>query len=69
MLRRAVGDDAFFALLRAWVDTHRFGVVTTADFEALVRAETGARPRPPARPWLRERALPPLVGARVRPPR
>ena len=35
-LRRAVGDDAFFALLRSWVDTHRFGVVTTADFEALV---------------------------------
>ena len=60
-LRRAVGDDLFFALLRAWVDTHRFGVVTTADFEALVRDETGCRPRtrcsargcasPPCRRW------------------
>ena len=62
-LRRAVGDDLFFALLRAWVDRHRFGVVTTADFEALVRDETGVDPDRLLGPWLRERALPPLVGA------
>ena len=43
-LRRAVGDDLFFALLRAWVDRHRFGVVTTADFLALVRDEAGSTP-------------------------
>ena len=62
-LRRAVGDDLFFALLRSWVDTHRFGVVTTADFLALVRAEAGVEPDRLLRPWLCERALPPLVGS------
>ena len=64
-LRSAVGDDAFFALLRSWVGTHRFGVVTTADFEAMVRAETGVDPEALLGPWLRERALPPLVAARA----
>ena len=63
ILRRAVGDDAFFALLRSWVDTHRFGVVTTADFEAMVRTRTGVDPVALLGPWLRERALPPLVAA------
>ena len=63
ILRRAVGDDAFFALLRAWVDTHRFGVVTTADFEAMVRTRTGVDPVALLGPWLRDRALPPLVAA------
>ncbi len=62
-LRRAVGDDAFFALLRSWVDTHRFGVVTTADFEALVHARTGVDTDALLGPWLRERGLPPLVAA------
>ena len=50
-------------LLRAWVDTHRFGVVTTADFEALVRDETGVDTDALLGPWLRERGLPPLVAA------
>jgi aminopeptidase N len=62
-LRRAVGDDLFFALLRSWVDTHRFGVVTTADFVALVRDETGLDPERLLGPWLRETSLPPLVGS------
>ncbi|MFL6165242.1 MAG: M1 family metallopeptidase [Ornithinibacter sp.] len=62
-LRRSVGDDLFFALLRVWVDRHRFGVVTTADFEALVHDETGLDTDRLLGPWLRERALPPLVGA------
>ncbi len=62
-LRRAVGDDLFFALLRAWVDRHRFGVVTTADFLGLVRDEAGIDADHLLRPWLCERALPPLVGA------
>ncbi len=62
-LRRAVGDDLFFALLRAWVDRHRFGVVTTADFLALVRDEAEIDADRLLGPWLRERALPPLVGA------
>jgi aminopeptidase N len=62
-LRRAVGDDLFFAVLRAWVDVHRYGVVTTADFEELVRDETAVDPVALLGPWLRERALPPLVPA------
>lgn len=62
-LRRAVGDDLFFALLRAWVDRHRFGVVTTADFLSLVRDETAVDPEELLGPWLRETALPPLVRA------
>ena len=66
-LRRAVGDDLFFALLRSWVDTHRFGVVTTAGFEALVRDETGLDPGRLLGPWLRETSLPPLVARPRRP--
>ncbi|HET7820651.1 MAG TPA: M1 family metallopeptidase [Ornithinibacter sp.] len=62
-LRRAVGDGLFFAVLRAWVDVHRYGVVTTADFEELVRDETAVDPVALLGPWLRERALPPLVPA------
>ena len=64
-LRRAVGDDLFFALLRTWVDRHRFGVVTTADFEALVRDETGRRPRAAARP-VAARARAAAAGRRAR---
>ncbi len=64
-LRRAVGDDRFFGLLRAWVDRHRFGVVTTADFLALARDEVGIDADRLLEPWLCEPALPPLVGAAV----
>ncbi len=63
-LRRAVGDDLFFALLRAWVDIHRYGVVTTADFEELVRDETAVDPERLLGPWLRDAALPPLCRER-----
>lgn len=31
-LRTAVGDDAFFQILRTWVDTHQYANVTTAEF-------------------------------------
>ena len=37
-LRRTIGDEMFFDVLRAWTDRHRFGIVTTDDFRAL--AET-----------------------------
>ena len=65
-LRRAVGDEAFFALLRAWVDTHRFGVVTTADFEAMVRTRTGVDPV--ALLGVAARARPAAAGGRARAP-
>ncbi len=35
-IRRTVGDDAFFALLRGWAWTHRHGTADTADFTAYV---------------------------------
>ena len=46
-LRRTVGDEVFFALLRAWVDENRYGVVTTADFEAGPGHHRGRPRRPP----------------------
>ena len=66
-LRCTVGDAAFFALLRSWVDGHRFGVVTTADFEAHVHDQTGLDPASVLGPWLHEQALPSMVapGART----
>ena len=35
-LRAALGDDVFWAVVRAWVARHRDGVVTTDDFRAVV---------------------------------
>ncbi|MGW7685638.1 M1 family metallopeptidase [Kribbella sp. NPDC054772] len=35
VLRRHLGDDAFFELLRTWTRNHRHGSVTTAEFVAL----------------------------------
>ncbi|WP_309617837.1 M1 family metallopeptidase, partial [Salinibacterium sp.] len=34
-LRRTIGDEPFFLLLREWVATYRFGVADTDDFRAL----------------------------------
>ncbi len=33
MVRKAIGDPAFFTLLRRWAAEHRYGNVSTADFE------------------------------------
>jgi aminopeptidase N len=40
-LRLAIGDDAFFHVLRAWTDEHRYGNATTADFIALAERVAG----------------------------
>jgi aminopeptidase N len=65
-LRRAVGDERFFTLVRLWVDENRHGIVTTADFRALVaRTCAGAAGMSAAAlerlldAWLDEEALPP----------
>jgi aminopeptidase N len=34
-VRRTIGDEAFFDLLRAWTDQQRFGAVSTDDFREL----------------------------------
>ena len=59
-LRRTVGDEPFFALLRSWVDDNRHGVVTTPDFEAAVARLTGLPHRELLARWLHEVALPDL---------
>jgi aminopeptidase N len=40
-LRRAVGDRAFFRILRSWAQLHRYGNVTTAEFIALSERISG----------------------------
>ncbi|MET4924854.1 M1 family metallopeptidase [Streptomyces sp. PSRA5] len=39
-LRLAVGDDAFFALVRGWTRAHRHGNASTADFTAFAQRRT-----------------------------
>lgn len=60
-LRRAIGDDLFFTLLRTWVDRHRGGSVVTADFVALAEEVSGSDLSGFFAAWLEETALPPLV--------
>ncbi|MCD7445666.1 M1 family metallopeptidase [Streptomyces lincolnensis] len=40
-LRTAVGDRAFFRILRAWADAHRYGHATTAQFVRLAERVSG----------------------------
>ncbi len=60
-IRVTVGDDAFFGLLRAWVDRNRYGTVTTEMFEALA-AELVGVPSSLFTDWLRRPSLPALPG-------
>ncbi|MGK4579325.1 M1 family metallopeptidase [Kitasatospora sp. HPMI-4] len=62
-LRRVLGDDVFFRLLREWTAAHRHATVTTADF---IAAATRCAGRPLDgffTAWLTEPALPPLPDA------
>jgi aminopeptidase N len=59
-LRHRLGDDRFFALLRAWTAAHRHATVTTAAFTALAQRHS---PEPLAdlfAAWLERTALPEL---------
>ncbi|WP_250301035.1 M1 family metallopeptidase [Streptomyces sp. NBC_01267] len=40
-IRRTVGDDAFFAMVRGWAKDHRYGNVSTSDFTAYAEKKTG----------------------------
>jgi aminopeptidase N len=62
-LRLTVGDDRFFALLRTWVERHRYGSVTSAMFESLAADVTGEQLDGFFRVWLRQRPLPGLPPA------
>ena len=59
VLRRQMGDDAFFDLLRTWTAEHRHGLITTAGFEALLAASDPSLVTL-LRRWLDELALPDL---------
>lgn len=62
-IRLTCGDTAFFHMLQTWVDRHRYGNVTTADFEALVREVCGAEAAELLGPWVYGEALPKLPSA------
>jgi aminopeptidase N len=59
-LQRRMGDEKFFTLLRTWVDQHKYGTATTAQFLALAAEINGAPIDDLSRPWLFEKPLPPL---------
>ncbi|MFI9613932.1 M1 family metallopeptidase [Streptomyces sp. NPDC052023] len=67
-VRCALGDEAFFRMLRGWAGQHRGGAVTTAAFTAHA-ARFASEPLDELfRVWLQERALPPLPEQDVRIP-
>ncbi|MFC0031183.1 M1 family metallopeptidase [Micromonospora chaiyaphumensis] len=51
-LRRAVGDDTFFRILRGWLAERRDGTATTADFVAHAERTAGKPLRPLFDAWL-----------------
>jgi aminopeptidase N len=59
-LRRSLGDDDFFGVLRAWTDRFRHANASTADLEALVLDVAGVDVKDLFDAWLRGTELPPL---------
>ncbi|MEV0618876.1 M1 family metallopeptidase [Nonomuraea sp. NPDC050404] len=57
-LRGAMGDEAFFAALRAWTAEHRHGTVTTREFAGHVQRHTPRQVGPLLSAWLHDKALP-----------
>ena len=58
VLRRTIGDDAFFELLQTWVDRYGGDAAGTADFEALAEEVSGEELTPLFDAWLRAPAMP-----------
>ncbi|MDX2681212.1 M1 family metallopeptidase [Streptomyces sp. NY05-11A] len=58
VLRTAVGDRAFFRILRGWAAAHRYGHGTTAQFEQLAERESGKDLGPLFQTWLYGRGKP-----------
>ncbi|MEU7057278.1 M1 family metallopeptidase [Streptomyces sp. NPDC046197] len=63
-LRLTMGDDRFFAMLRAWHRCHRGGSAHTPAFIAHVRRCSPPATEPLLRAWLYEEPLPPLPADR-----
>jgi len=60
VLRRTIGDDDFFELLKTWVDHYGGDAAGTADFEALAEEVSGQELTPLFDAWLRAPAMPDL---------
>jgi aminopeptidase N len=60
VLRRRIGDDKFFALLRDWTGRHRHSTVVTDDFTGLASNYTNESLRPLWAAWLYDKELPAL---------
>jgi aminopeptidase N len=60
VLRRAIGDDAFFDLLRDWTTRHRHATAVTDDFTGLAAKYSEKSLRPLWQAWLYSTALPDL---------
>ena len=60
VLRRRIGDDNFFALLRDWTGRHRHGTAVTDDFTGLASNYTDESLRPLWEAWLYSTELPAL---------
>ena len=63
-LRATVGDDTFFALLRAWVAEREHGSVTTEDFVEAAKRHCGEDLTDLFRRWLYEPERPELAARR-----
>ncbi len=61
-LRLRIGDDAFFALLRAWVTRYAYSNASTADFIAVAEAVSGQDLEVLFDAWLYQPELPALEG-------
>ncbi len=57
-LRRRLGDDRFFAALKAYVAEHAYGLVTTADFEGAMERAYGHSLQEFFQTWLTTERLP-----------
>ena len=60
VLRKTIGDDKFFALLRDWTNRYRHGTVVTDDFTGLAANYAEVSLRPLWNAWLFSTAVPPL---------
>lgn len=60
-LRRAVGDETFFAILRTWAERYAGETATTADFETLAEELSGDELGDFFDAWLFQTELPPMT--------
>ncbi len=59
-LRRAIGDEAFFATLREWNEKYRYGNASIDDFIAMANAKSGRDVSVLMKAWLFDKVAPPI---------